>query len=201
MSPWWEISRVDDFYTGSFKKVFTINYKKWVFERQMLSHTKRKCYKFTRRWGKRRNAKIVKDVRERQVFPHRKWGSLPVAEIQQRLHYYPVGMQLFYCALILGHETSRNKILDRLSWQKNRLGKIQSTMNRKTSSWEILSGVPSNVRKSFSQWRHWWFVFFYQRFRNCKTLSKFVHLTHVTAIESVRKRQCVWRSLFSSIFF
>ena len=84
-------------------------------------------------------------------FPYRKWGSLPVAEIKQRLHYYPVGLQRFYCAPILGQEILRNKILDRLSWQKNRLGKIQSTMNRKTPSWEILSGVPSNLRKSFSQ--------------------------------------------------
>lgn len=64
---------------------------------------------------------------------------------KQRLHYCPVGLQLFSCGFILGKETLRNKILDRLSWQKNRLGKIQSTMNRKTSSWEILSGVPEKI--------------------------------------------------------
>ena len=38
-------------------------------------------------------------------FPHRKWRSLPVAEIKQRLHYCPVGLQRFYCAPILGQET------------------------------------------------------------------------------------------------
>lgn len=31
---------------------------------------------------------------------------------------------------------------------------LQRAMNRKMSSWEILSGAPSNLWKSFSQWKH-----------------------------------------------
>lgn len=36
---------------------------------------------------------------------------------------------------------------------------LQRAMNRKMSSWEILSGAPSNLWKSFSQWKHWGIFF------------------------------------------
>ena len=188
MYPWWEIPRIDDFCTGSFKKVFTIDYKNGFSRRGKCCLTQRETVTSSHVREKTKKCQNCERLSRKTGFTHRKWGSLPVAKIKQRLHYCPVGLQLFYCAPILGQETLRNKILDRLSWQKNRLGKIQSTMKRKSSSWEILSGVPSNLWKSFSLWKHWWFVFFYQRFRNYKLL---LHLTHVTA-RDFRRRQCLW---------
>lgn len=147
MYPWWEIPRIDDFCTGSFKKVFTIDYKNGFSRRGKCCLTQRETVTSSHVREKTKKCQNCERLSRNTGFTHRKWGSLPVAKIKQRLHYCPVGLQLFYCAPILGQETLRNKILDRLSWQKNRLGKIQSTMKRKTSSWEILSGVPSNLWK------------------------------------------------------